>query len=217
MRKKYIIIAVIVLCMEAFGCDRQHWHKVERVIDGDTIKIETGESVRYIGIDTPETVHPRKPVQYYGKEASEYNKKQVEGKKVRLEFDVQERDHYGRLLCYVYLADGTFVNAELVKQGYAQVSTYPPNVKYQELFLSLQKEARTRNRGLWNKENKELEKESAQRKKDISKDDDQIVYITNTGSKYHREECRFLRKSKKEIKRSEAEKRGYTPCKVCNP
>ena len=73
----------------------------------------------------------------------------LEGKEVRLEMDVQERDKYGRLLAYVYLEDSTFVNAELLKQGYAQVATYPPNVKYVELFVKLQKEARENKRGLW--------------------------------------------------------------------
>jgi len=122
---------------------------VKRVIDGDTIQLANGEKVRYIGINTPEIHHPRKPVEYFGKEAMEFNKKLVKGKKVRLSFDVQERDKYGRLLAYVYLEDGTFVNAELVKQGYAQVATYPPNVKYQKRFLKLQEEARKAKRGLW--------------------------------------------------------------------
>ena len=122
--------------------------KVERVVDGDTIKLANGEKVRYIGIDTPETKHPRKPVQYFGKEAFEANRKLVEGKTVRLEFDVQQRDKYGRLLAYVYV-DDIFVNAWLVENGFAQVSTYPPNVEHQELFLKLQREAREKNRGLW--------------------------------------------------------------------
>jgi len=84
-----------------------------------------------------------------GKRAHLFTKNLVEGKKVRLEFDVQKRDRYDRLLAYVYLEDGTFVNAEIVRQGYAQVMTIPPNVKYQELFLRLQKEARENGRGLW--------------------------------------------------------------------
>lgn len=123
---------------------------VAKVIDGDTIKLANGEKARYIGIDTPETKHPKKAVQYFGKEAYEANKKLVEGKKVRLEFDVQPTDKYGRLLAYVYV-DDIFVNAWLVENGYAQVATYPPNVKYQELFSKLQREARENNRGLWGK------------------------------------------------------------------
>jgi len=127
--------------------------RVVRVIDGDTIEVccigWKRESIRYIGIDTPETSHPTKSFAAYGKEAKEANRKLVDGKAVRLEFDVQQRDRHGRLLAYVYLEDGTFVNARLVEQGYAQVMTVPPNVKYQELFLKLQQDARTASRGLW--------------------------------------------------------------------
>lgn len=130
----------------------QAFYKVARVVDGDTIQLDNGEKVRYIGVDTPETKHPRKPVEYFGKEASAKNKNLVGGKKVRLEFDVQKRDRYRRLLAYVYLDDGTFVNAELVSLGYAKVWTIPPNVRYQELFIQLQREAQKAKRGLWQKE-----------------------------------------------------------------
>jgi micrococcal nuclease len=124
---------------------------VTRVVDGDTIEVEiNGERkrVRYIGVDTPETVHPSKPVQCYGKEASEYNKKLVEGKWVRLEKDISETDKYDRLLRYVYVGD-MFVNFELVSGGFASVITYPPDVKYIEKFLNAVKIARAENRGLW--------------------------------------------------------------------
>lgn len=127
--------------------------RVVRVIDGDTIEVccigWKRESVRYIGINTPETQHPAKGVEAYGKEAAGANLKLVAGKTVHLEFDVQRRDQYGRLLAYVYLEDGTFVNAWLVEHGYAQVMTVPPNVKYEELFLKLQQKARAASRGLW--------------------------------------------------------------------
>lgn len=121
---------------------------VTRVVDGDTIEIEGGQKVRYIGIDTPETVDPRKPVQCFGVEASNKNKELVEGKRVRLEKDISETDTYGRLLRYVYV-DGIFVNDYLIRQGYAYSSTYPPDVKYSEQFIQAQKEARENNRGLW--------------------------------------------------------------------
>lgn len=127
--------------------------QVVRIVDGDTIEVccigWKRESIRYIGIDTPETHHATKGVEAYGKEAAEANARLVSGKTVRLEFDVQERDRHGRILAYVYLEDGTFVNARLVEQGYAQVMTVPPNVKYQELFLKLQRGARETRRGLW--------------------------------------------------------------------
>ncbi len=122
---------------------------VQRAVDGDTVVLSSGERVRYIGIDTPELHHPRKPVQPYAREAMEANRRLVEGKSVRLEFDVQRRDRYGRLLAYVFLEDGTFVNAELMRQGYAQLLTIPPDVKYTDLFVKLQREAREAKRGLW--------------------------------------------------------------------
>lgn len=125
---------------------------VERVVDGDTIRVTLNgrsERVRYIGVDTPETRHPRKGVEPLGPEATEANRRLVEGARVRLVYDVEERDRYGRILAYVYLEDGTFVNARLVEEGFAQVMTVPPNVRHQELFLELQRRAREQRRGLW--------------------------------------------------------------------
>lgn len=121
---------------------------VTRVIDGDTIEIEGGQHVRYIGIDTPETVNPNTAVECYGTEASIKNKELVEGKKVILEKDVSETDKYGRLLRYVWLGE-LLVNDYLVKEGYANSSTYPPDVKYQDRFLSSENEARASAKGLW--------------------------------------------------------------------
>jgi endonuclease YncB( thermonuclease family) len=126
---------------------------VSRVIDGDTIEVSIDgdlHKIRYIGIDTPETVDPQKLIECFGKEASDKNRSLVEGKTVRLEKDVSETDQYGRLLRYVWIGD-TMINAELVRLGYAQVSTYPPDVKYQDLFLRLQTEAGEAERGLWGK------------------------------------------------------------------
>lgn len=116
--------------------------RVSRVIDGDTIVLEDGRYVRYIGIDTPEKGKP-----YYG-EAKRENERLVKGKRVRLELDIGKTDRYGRTLAYVH-ADDIFVNAELVKGGYAVIVTYPPNVKYADEFVALQKEARNNKRGLW--------------------------------------------------------------------
>lgn len=119
--------------------------RVIRVVDGDTVEIEGGQRVRYIGIDTPESTTQQ---ECFGKEASAKNRELVEGKLVRLEKDVSETDRFGRLLRYVYVGD-VMVNAELVRQGYAQAATFPPDVKHQELFLQLQREAREAGRGLW--------------------------------------------------------------------
>lgn len=127
----------------------QRWEFVRRVLDGDTVLLASGERVRYIGVDTPEMHRRGKPVEPYAREAKEFNRRLVEGKWVRLELDLEQRDRYGRLLAYVYLEGGTFVNAELLRYGYARLMTIPPNVKHGELFSRLQKEAREAKRGLW--------------------------------------------------------------------
>lgn len=122
--------------------------KVIKVIDGDTIQIEGGKTIRYIGIDTPETVDPRQGIQCYGAESSAKNKELVEGKMVKLEKDISETDRYNRQLRYIYIGD-TFINLELVKGGYAYASNYPPDVRYQDKFREAEQEARNNNRGLW--------------------------------------------------------------------
>lgn len=120
----------------------------ERVVDGDTIIIDNNEKVRLIGVDTPETVHPNKPVEFFGKEASAFTKRMVEGKKVRLEYDWEKKDKYGRTLAYVYLDDGTFLNAEIIKQGYGFAYTKFP-FKYLEEFRQYEMEAIENRKGLW--------------------------------------------------------------------
>jgi len=125
--------------------------QVVRVVDGNTIAVRIGErteTVRYIGMNAPELDLPAKRKQSSGREAAEANQQVVEGQTVRLELDVRERDPDGRLLAYVYVGD-FMVNAELVAQGFATVTTAPPNVKHQELFLKLQREARLLQLGLW--------------------------------------------------------------------
>ena len=124
---------------------------VTRVVDGDTIDVlSDGRElrVRYIGIDTPETVDPRRSVECFGREASERNRQLVEGRSVGLERDVSETDQFGRLLRYVWV-DGQMVNAALVEEGYATATTYPPDVRYADLFASLQSQAREAGSGLW--------------------------------------------------------------------
>ena len=122
------------------------------VVDGDTITVGRGwrsTKVRLIGVDTPETVHPEKPVEFFGPEASEFTKRQLDGKKVRLEFESSTQyDDYDRLLAYVFLLDGTLFNAELIKQGYARVIAPSPFHRYKE-FRLYEREARVAGLGLW--------------------------------------------------------------------
>jgi micrococcal nuclease len=124
---------------------------VTRVVDGDTIRVEIDGveyRVRYIGIDTPETVDPRRPVGCFGKEASERNRELVEGRTVGLEKDVSETDSFDRLLRYVWV-ENQMINSTLVQEGYALASTYPPDVRYSGQFAANQVQAREASRGLW--------------------------------------------------------------------
>lgn len=122
--------------------------KVVRVIDGDTIEIEGNIKLRYIGVNTPELYDPKRPVECFGQVASDENKKLVEGKEIFIQRDISETDKYKRLLRYVWVGD-IFVNDYLVRKGFAQVSTFPPDVKYVSQFLAAQKEAQENVRGLW--------------------------------------------------------------------
>lgn len=128
---------------------------VAEVVDGDTIELGDGKTVRFIGIDTPETVDPRRSVGCFGKEASHRTKELLSGKEIILQKDVSEADKYKRLLRYVFLplqnGQILFVNDYLVREGFAKVLTYPPDVKYNEQFRQAEKEARETGRGLWGK------------------------------------------------------------------
>lgn len=123
---------------------------VSRVVDGDTVEvspaIDSNADVRLIGVDTPETYGGVEP---YGRQASAFAESVLSGQRVALEFDVERIDQYGRLLAYVYLPDGSMFNETLVRQGYAQVATFPPNVRYTERFLAAQEQARLEGAGLW--------------------------------------------------------------------
>jgi micrococcal nuclease len=167
------LLAVTLLAALAIGCDAPDSiaspgatptgrpdgltsARVIRVVDGDTIVVALEgrqERVRYIGIDTPESVDPRSPVECYGKEAAAENQRLVGGKQVYLARDISERDRFDRLLRYVYVDDAAdelvFVNLALVAGGYAQVSTFPPDVEHETEFRAAQREARTAGRGLW--------------------------------------------------------------------
>jgi micrococcal nuclease len=129
--------------------------EVQRVTDGDTFVATVKgrrERVRVIGVDTPESVAPNRPDEPFGEESSDFAKRYLSGETVLLAGDAESRDRYGRMLAYVWLADGTFWNALLAAEGYAQQLTIPPNVAYAGLFRRLVGEARRANRGLWAEE-----------------------------------------------------------------
>ena len=146
-----LVLGVLLAATEAAAPSPGLMGQVVRIIDGNTIEVRIGdrtETVRYIGMNAPELDVPAKRKQPVGREAAEVNRQLVAGQTVRLELDVQERDRDGRLLAYVYVGD-FMVNAELVAQGFATVTTVPPNIMHQELFLKVEREARVLQLGLW--------------------------------------------------------------------
>ncbi len=150
IRKLFLLFFLLVACSSPQNGTEQ---KVLKVIDGDTIKLSGGKLLRYIGIDTPEVRIKKKnnfvySPQPFALEAKEYNQQLVLGKTVKIEYDIEKKDRYGRILGYCYV-DGVFINAKLLEEGYAVVYTYPPNVKHANLFYKLQTEAREQNKGLW--------------------------------------------------------------------
>ncbi|MFH1826995.1 MAG: thermonuclease family protein [bacterium] len=156
---KTLLILLIALIISNFYPTNQNKSEnniyVSRVIDGDTIELSTGQKLRYIGVDTPELNFNKNP-ECFAKESTEFNKKLVENKKVELEKDISDKDKYGRLLRNVYVqnessSSAIFVNEYLVQQGFATVSTYPPDIAHIEELLIAQQEARENNRGLWGK------------------------------------------------------------------
>ena len=161
MRRPLVLLAVSIAALAyawtARGGDeapaRELTGRVVRIVDGDTIRVALGprvERVRYIGVDTPEDVKPDTPVQCYARRAAAENARLVAGRRVRLVLDVEERDRFGRLLAYVYRAsDGLFVNAALVRGGFARTLTIPPNVRFADRLAALARTARRESRGLW--------------------------------------------------------------------
>lgn len=185
--------------------------KVKRVVDGDTIEVTGVGIVRLIGVDTPETVHPSKPIEYFGKEASAFTRRMAEGASVRLEYDQQRIDKYNRTLAYVFLSDGRFLNAEIVKQGFGHAYTVYP-FKYMEDFRGYEREARENSRGLWAQGVVEVGKAPKGKTRAAAGS----VFVTKSGKKYHRDGCNYLSKSKIPIALADAQTR-YQPCSVCDP
>lgn len=231
---------------------------VTRHVDGDTVyvKLENGTEtkIRLIGVNTPESTTKHEE---YGEEASNYTKSQLLGKTVYLEKDTSDTDKYGRLLRYVWLEQPTEINEDQIKtkmfnailaiNGYAEQSTYPPDVKYADYFKEFAAYARENNKGLWainyngttkgdgieapstSSSNSSSSRSSSSNNdnamvqqnqtQQVSQSNNQTatVYVTNTGKKYHSAGCKYLRKSQISISLSDAKAQGYEPCSVCNP
>jgi micrococcal nuclease len=241
-RNKFLALVPFLLLFLLCACtaaDSDEEYLVTRVVDGDTIIIDmdgTEERVRLIGVDTPESVHPDSEKNVpYGEVAASFAREALEGKRVRIELDAQERDRYGRLLAYVYTGDGMF-NETLLSEGHAQLATYPPNVRYVDAFTALQKDARERGVGLWayNAEDADSAEEGAKRADGESAATDvrdgsaygarsASGYVGNAKTKkFHLPTCRYVSSIKdahimRFAGRADAITEGFAPCKTCNP
>jgi micrococcal nuclease len=204
---------VLLLVSGAFA---QQWRTCTRVIDGDTIELDGGEKVRLVGIDTPELTESRKSVLLFAQMAQLFMQSLLEGKRVRLEYDQDRTDKYGRTLAYIFLEDGTFVNAAAVQQGYAFAYVKYP-FKYMDDFKRYEGEARENRRGLWYSDIQKPATVEQGLGIAALAGTKTTVYITRSGAKYHSEGCRSLSKSKIPISLEDAIQKGYTPCSRCNP
>jgi endonuclease YncB( thermonuclease family) len=195
------LLSFILLLKFASSTNNQEFAYVSKVIDGDTIKLKNGETIRYIGINAPERD------EYLYEEAKLFNKKLVEHKEVLLKFDIQLYDDYGRKLAYVFTKDNKFVNAELIRNGFAYLYPHPFETSFFNELLKAQRTAITNNAGIF---------------KNILKETAPYYLGSKKGLRFHRPSCkhasqiykknRILFKSKKE-----AFWNGYAPCKTCNP
>lgn len=207
MKRKNLIILFFIALISLSSTSSLSYHLVKRVYDGDTILIETGEKVRYLGIDAPETGGKGEKSEFMAIASRDFNSRLVGNTRVKLEFDKEKRDRHGRILAYVYLENGDMVNALLVKRGFARVMIKRPNIKYFSLLLNDQREAMAKKNGIWSRDSKKLEKH----------------YLGSSKSyRFHRPGCPFAKKilphnfvSFKDSR--EAFWEGFSPCKQCIP
>lgn len=206
-KSEYVRLIPLVLFLLLATVDdatAQTWYAVKWVSDGDTIVLTNGQRVRYIGINCPEIDHENQKGQPYAYKARSFNKQLVLSQKIRLEFDQERHDQYGRWLAYTFLTDGSFLNLRLLQKGYAYYLYRMPNVKYHKILLKAQQDAMQAQKGLWH---------NWQEKKD--------AYIGNRRSRrFHLATCRFASKIdwKNRIHFStkwDAFIAGFAPAKKC--
>jgi len=196
-----VLLMFLVIPHPLFAGDKSF---VKYVIDGDTVILKNGEKLRYIGIDTPEIDHEYKKAEPLGYAAKTFNNKLLGSKIVRLEFDLEKRDRYDRLLAYVFLPDGTFVNLELLLSGLATYLHKPPNLKYRDRLLQAQRKAMSDRKGVWH-----IWSEAGQ------------SYVGNRKSKrFHLHECRYGKQTSETnrvvfSRQWDAYWQGYAPCSKC--
>ena len=205
--RKLAFIYILIWCSFAFSGQAlwaDSWYQVRWVDDGDTIVLRDGRRVRYIGINAPEIQHKEQQAEPFGYNAKRFNKKLVHRQSVRLEFDFEKKDQYGRTLAYVSLGDGPFVNAKMVFEGYAFFLYRRPNLKYNSILLQSQRDAMRANKGIW-----------------LKWWEQEATYVGNKQSKrFHLPSCPFAKKIKSGnrilfSKKWSAFWAGYAPAKRC--
>ncbi len=202
--KFFLIIILAGLCLSLTPVP---YHKVKFVYDGDTILLEGGEKVRYLGIDAPEVDHGGGESEFLAHAAWEYNRKLLKDVHVRLEHDRERQDRYGRLLAYVFLKNGKMVNELLVRKGLAHVMFKDEDLRHRDILLDSQRKAMKKRKGIWSRKSTRKER----------------IYLGNKNSfRLHRPDCHFGRKiSKKNLVRfkilHDAFWEGFSPCRQCNP
>jgi endonuclease YncB( thermonuclease family) len=204
---RHLVIALIFVALcSSSGQAREKEFVVTKVIDGNTVMLENGDTVRYLGIDAPHLKKNEGGPQFYSREAARFNKSLVLLKKVRLESDADKKDAQGRLLAYVYVKN-VFINGELVRLGYARAAVGPPNVKHRDLLLRYQKEASERYAGLWQE----------------AKNQTNPYYVGNKRTyTFHKPSCPLSDKVPEKNRiifrdRTDPIRIGYMPCKHCKP
>lgn len=208
MRKYLLHLCLILLSVLLIGTAtpvKQKWIGVKWVNDGDTIVINDGNHVRYIGINAPEIAHDNHKAEAFGYAAKKYNQSLVRSKRVRLELDNEKHDRYGRLLAYVFLLEGTFVNQKMIEKGYAYVLHRSPNVKYDRILLQSQRDAMSARRGIWRNWN---EKEGEE------------YWGSKRSKRFHLKTCPYGKKIERRnriifTKKWDAFWSGFAPCKRC--
>lgn len=202
--KFFLLIILSAVCLSLTS---DIYRSVRFVYDGDTILLGGGDSLRYIGIDAPEIDRKGGKSGFMAQAAMDFNIKLVKGARVKIEYDRERKDQYGRRLAYVFLKNGDMVNAILVRKGLANVMLKAPNVKYKAQLLDCQREAMKERLGIWSRSPATEEK----------------YYLGNKNSyRFHRPNCPFGRKVSKDNivrfqSRYEAFWAGYSPCKRCRP
>jgi micrococcal nuclease len=202
-----LLLAVLPACGQPPGPPQEA--RVTRVIDGDTVELAGGARVRFLGIDAPEMGRDGRPADPFAHQSKDYVAGLIQGKTVRLEYDRERYDRYGRLLAYLYLPDGAMVNLLVVRQGLARVYSQAPNLRHQETLNAAQQEAMAAGRGLW--------------QKPLAQQQNETYYLGNKNSlRLHRPNCPLAARMKPANRvrfnsLKEAYSQGYSPCRSCKP